>query len=839
MNASQYFSSHKNYFWQWEDEEQIVAIPNSNTISYRPFIINCLEALAPQGIPRFGSLLLALIATNSNGKNDLQTVYSMMKIYDDGIDDKSFNDAFYFLNLLSELPSKYKIGRWRFLLLSSIFESAHRKIVPDKAHALIREFKNSSSQYDITLIGEIGYFKKDCHVFTTLYNQYKNIDQLLELISRYTPIEEEILQDKIVNVTSHSSDLMKAMLEHKSTYHVASLIKHIWAGLNIPYHNELPSQQAIGGISDLSTKGNFDRLVLSEFANEDMLFISRIANNEALYTNREIPPQSNDTDRIILIDVSIKNWGFSKTISHAVMMAIATHPKSNIKYSIFGIGHTYYPILIDTLDNILDSLLVLDNALSPYLGLNKFFAEKKIKNKVEYIYITSLFSYQNSSTQIWHSQNQNKLNYSVIIDESATIDVFKSNKQIQTFSIKAKEIWCKGEIKSPVPLKANYISAQYSYPLLFPVQYKMSTLIHAKGQFLTVNKNQCLFAIEKENKGWTLMYDHLIKNCTHYHVGKTQNDQNLILQFNKNSKDLSITNINTQKSKSINMQEILPSQVKMIIGFENNKFHIFKKYDFSVYWTIDFQDELIVKSNHDNAEELYRLIAHENEKALSRKEQDNKIMKKCDTIYINEKNNLVIHKNELRIIEHHNYVKITQPINTIPLHLAKKVNDTLFEFDDGSTIKLHKSGMLILSSSNNENIYSIALLQSVTNKYGLMRKLAFDSDRYNKNALRTLSNIPIIIYDHLDLATANQRIKEIKSICSDAVLELKSNPPVQIYISAVLDTPVALSTENTYTGNEFFIDNSNTTKTRVSPDFFWKKYIDPFIQHIINYGTKD
>ena len=43
----------------------------------------------------------------------------------------------------------------------------------------------------------------------------------------------------------------------------------------------------------MTNKGDFHRMLLSEFANEDDVFINRVANNEALYIQREIPPEEN------------------------------------------------------------------------------------------------------------------------------------------------------------------------------------------------------------------------------------------------------------------------------------------------------------------------------------------------------------------------------------------------------------------------------------------------------------------------------------------------------------------------------------------------------------------
>jgi hypothetical protein len=60
------------------------------------------------------------------------------------------------------------------------------------------------------------------------------------------------------------------------------------APLHPLHHNML---QPIVRNFDLTNKGDFDKLLLSEFAQDDDVFMSRMPNNEALIFN-EVPPRS-------------------------------------------------------------------------------------------------------------------------------------------------------------------------------------------------------------------------------------------------------------------------------------------------------------------------------------------------------------------------------------------------------------------------------------------------------------------------------------------------------------------------------------------------------------------
>ena len=99
------------------------------------------------------------------------------------------------------------------------------------------------------------------------------------------------LEQPAITENNTQKDYIDELIDNPKTFHSGSLVRRIWSGLNIPFQSVLPSKQPLGGISDLTNKGDFDKLLISEFANDDLVFLSRIANNEALYIQREIPPQ--------------------------------------------------------------------------------------------------------------------------------------------------------------------------------------------------------------------------------------------------------------------------------------------------------------------------------------------------------------------------------------------------------------------------------------------------------------------------------------------------------------------------------------------------------------------
>src|SRR5947208_14057206 len=102
MEAEDYFKTYVDYFWQWEEEGTVLAIPDGPTIAYKEFVVSILEHLSRQGLPSFGSLVLTLIATNPGGDKALEQVYRIVEEKLDDTDSISdlLSSAMEFLRIL-------------------------------------------------------------------------------------------------------------------------------------------------------------------------------------------------------------------------------------------------------------------------------------------------------------------------------------------------------------------------------------------------------------------------------------------------------------------------------------------------------------------------------------------------------------------------------------------------------------------------------------------------------------------------------------------------------------------------------------------------------------------
>lgn len=440
MKAQYYFQQHKDYFWQWEDDGETIAIPNGSTIAYRKYAFEVLHFLTPQGIPSWGSLLLAIIGTN--GKTQMEEFFSLKDMQTNPYGAEAAN----FLRVLNDLPDTYKKGKNRLLVFQAIFKDCHNIMGVKKAKILLSSTPLKEIHVPKVPITSARYVY-DFRTIAALDRKFKKPEDIIEQILNLPRIDEAIVTEN--EQAPKTADFVAQLIDNDKGFKVGALVKRIWSGLNIPLHSKLPSQQPLGGVSDLTNKGDFDKLLISEFANDDLVLLSRLANDEALYIQREIPPQHQNRQRIILIDTSLKNWGTPKIVAFATMLAIAKHPKTDIPCEAFVIGSTCHPIDITTAQGLIDGLQMLEPVLDASKGLEAFIKASKDQKNQEIFVVTSLETLREANMLRAVQDYGAAIAYWIYTDAKGNIDVYKKQqngkKHLQHLLLPLKDLWGKTE----------------------------------------------------------------------------------------------------------------------------------------------------------------------------------------------------------------------------------------------------------------------------------------------------------------------------------------------------------------------------------------------------------
>src|ERR1700754_4584390 len=461
MRSFSYFIRNDDYFWTLEEDGDVIAIRGGDTIAYSEFVIRMLEDLADLGLPPFGSLLLVIIATNHSANDLIGQIEALIRRSITGKNQvyvehrlKVLDEAVRFLNLLASLPVKYTTGKMRVQLFQLLFADCHGKLskgISQQVVSRISLLKGTGNQKVLkTLSGEDMFgdvnIYEEFRCIALLLKKFPDTQTLIGKLAGIPEIEETVLEEE--EEVSVPGDFIESLMDHPTTFPVGALIRSLWSGMSIPIHHSLPSAQPMGGFSDLSNKGDLDKLLISEFAGDDWMFLSRLANNEALYLHRETPPGADQLERIILIDVTLKSWGRPKVLAYAILLAIARHPKTDIHCTAYAVGNDLYPIAVDTVDEVIQSIQLVDGALHPAAGLIKFF-ERSSAAKTEVFFIATEDSMRHPAIQKVISEHYSNFKYWVTVSQEGKIYFYrnqhKGRKLIQQLTLPLDKLWEQGK----------------------------------------------------------------------------------------------------------------------------------------------------------------------------------------------------------------------------------------------------------------------------------------------------------------------------------------------------------------------------------------------------------
>ena len=777
MEWYDYFQCYKGYFWQWEEEGQVLAVPNGSTIAYTEFVTDLLGHLEQQGLPPFGALLLALIATNPDGEKAIDHVYALMdmKLGTANGTREPLNSAFAFLKLLAQTPSPaYRKGKNRFLLFQVLFAECHNIFSVERSKEILAAFKNDPQKSERLMQvkdSQFGTYHNDFRVISLLARRFPDVQSILEKMAEL-PEVDVLVEPEPARADEGKGDFIDGLIHNTQTFHVGALVRDLWSGLQMPHHHTQPSRQAMGGIADLTNKGPFDRLLLSEFAHDDLLLLSRLANGEALYVNREEPPQKDRPERVILIDVSIRNWGTPKTIAYALLLAIARHPKTDIPCTAFAVGNTVQPLAFDTVDALIASLQLLEPCLHPAAGLQEFFRLHGAEKNKEVIFISCKETFEQPALRKAVSDFHAGFSYFIHTDAEGNVGLYKRQqkgiREVQQLHINLKEAW-KKEPKKPAEGLSMVEVIPGAYPILFPPPNHPQKVMADKNgvTYLLTAKKALLQSVgqqEVHKTGWKMLYENLPAVTSDAEIGISKDGHLLLLLFMVSTRDLYIFNLSTGEHGSIYFHEWRKSTYTRFVFYHRWFVYTSSSEKMNQHWMFMLhKKEIVTKILEKPVVQIFHL--HNQLTASSSPPYPafkRSMLRNVKSIFINEVGNLVFNQHELTCTRD-GIIRLEASRSKIRL-VASPVPDqkNKFAFPDGSTVTINPSGMFILESSD-----------------------------------------PI-----------NQTV----------------------WVPSVLDTPLGIATKQDFAGNPYY-DPRNREGQQISPTRFWILYVTPFINTIRRNGT--
>ncbi len=704
MNVNQYFASYENYFWQWEENGTVVAIPESSTIAYKDLVSSILEQLKLQGFPSFGSLLLAITAVNPNGVRSLQEIENILRKHINITSDEYISDAMAFLYLLTGLPDQYKTGERKMLVFRAIFRNCHNVTSAKRADHIATGFNDSNNiSYQIATFNlDNRAINNDLKPLALLHRKFTTVQQILDVIIDLPELEVPIELEETPNPEDPETDedFIDAMINDHRLFKVGSLVRMMWSGIHLPFHSSTPTQQKIGGVSDLTNKGNFDQLLISEYANEDIVFLSRLANNEALYLSRESPPSTNDMKRVILIDVSLKNWGTPKTVAFATMVAIAKHPKTDISCEAYIVGNNVTPIDVTSLDSLINGFQIVEGCLDGAEGIRKYFEEDPDAKNREVFIITETNTQKHASMIKVMSEFREQIAYWIFNDDEGGIDIYKelksSRRHLQHLQLPLEQLWSK-QPKKQAPHRDEKTD---HFPILFQrAQGHLAYFTTENDEIFQVTKEKSLLRLYNKSSryyesGWELFHQNLPFTNKDFAMGLHSNGDYYFLAYSTQNKDITIVNLRNGESKKVDFPQWKHRRNQSFV-FSND---YFLHFNYNSSWQIDMEGNITKNQYHFS--ELKNLFTDHDKKVedIRRRFYSTPgIFKNVKNICINTEGRIVLndlHELQLNSGQH---LKLDRNKYHSKI-LAENPENNVFTFHNGSSIEINPNGVMILKN---------------------------------------------------------------------------------------------------------------------------------------------
>lgn len=663
-----YFKFSQQYFWQWAEGGEVVEWRNGDTICYREDLANLLAATAESGLPPIGTILLLLVACQDKPlsvyeKLLIETIQQLPQPTSWRETMEGFaSQAIEFMEIIQSLPASLRSGDNRIHLLNGLIAKIPNKIPAAKAKEM--SITLDSGDWDGLFINRSGKIdwktvKVDLENLRNLFGFFttkEELELLLRTGLKQLPSPIDIAEEL------PAVDILTQLAEYPKTQGLARLTKHLLAALRIPMKAAGASDLPFGGVSDITNRGDFDRLLLSELAQDEDMLSVRLVNNEALYFRREEPPDQRMFQRIILIDQTIKMWGLPRVFAMSAALALGEQKQVELEVESYGLGgHGVKALQLNTREGVIQALAALDAHLHCGSALQKFVEEHLRQENPELILITSESAFFQADFQKIIQTHKGQIHFVVLVNRSGELSFFQyingSRKLIRQSAFNLEELLFSPSKKTrldqgeserlPMALRME------RFPLLLPttmMNLKRTYTYHMvdPGRVVSISPDQRLLLWMSKTTGAIELRSGIEKGK--YAFGF--DDENMIYIIAQQTQVLHLY--------SVDLRQLTTDHVAIDFktGSRHYDFHFDKPYfkisDYSYYFKLDTISQAITKvelPHHERRKDLIQRSRYLHEMPEIKKiiNPGYSTLTKVKRVYVNHDGHLTINDWVLRL----------------------------------------------------------------------------------------------------------------------------------------------------------------------------------------------
>ena len=432
--TKKYLSPSAPTFWEWGENGEAVTLVGGGVLAFRIELAEALDPMKANGLPPIGAVLIALHATKrpwktidtTNGAwaETIQAYERQGQRFPDGLIKSVGGKLNTFHNVMTGLDDRELIHTG----LSLLFDGCVLE-VPGSAAGDVIESLRAGPPPDMLMA------EQSRDGFDRLRLDLTTLDAGLDRVTadaihrrHETGIENEVLPAELPDLPESRSDAALNLIseleqdpEHAS---LGRLTRQLLSAIRLPRGLGVPQDMPIGGLNDITNRGQLDRLLISELAQDDLTLAIRIANNEALYLRREESQARPPIHRHVLIDLGLKQWGVPRLLSVATALALHAESDEQIELSCWCATHggtqLASPISRDGIDALLSRLEV---NLSPTRAIDQLAEDIEPDSSTELVVIMSQSSLEDAHV----AQSLRRFNkhavYLIGVDRSGRVEV--------------------------------------------------------------------------------------------------------------------------------------------------------------------------------------------------------------------------------------------------------------------------------------------------------------------------------------------------------------------------------------------------------------------------------
>ncbi|NHA06340.1 hypothetical protein G7092_21200 [Mucilaginibacter sp. HC2] len=725
IQTIRYFQGVNGYFWKWAEEGNVLEFANGRTICYREDLVFILDSLEISGKIGIGTVLLLLCACKDNYDTLFELTGHLHKLaylpgykpVEHAIAKELTERTQDLMKLINDLPFEYRSGIKRVALCQAVLENSKQQ--PGKPlKNLLKTFRNGSLDeliFNRTIDFGFTILQTDLIPLALALGQFKDT-AALEMKLR-TGIAKIPIKADIPLPAPVPDELMAVLAADLKTAGLARLAHQISAALNIPMHLSGSSEQSIGGVSDISNRGHFDKLLLSELAQDDLLLTARLANNEALFLQREEMPDQANQEWHILLDTTLKMWGMPRVFGLAAALAFSEGRKRDPLDAWALGGKGSFPMELHTKEGILTTLEQLDPSLNCGAQLKKLVSDIATA-RAKYVLITGPHYREDPVFMEAFTHVKEQLDYLVEVSRDGHITLYETRGK--RYKLAASALIDLEETlfnrKRPGMRKNNLsglpvMLSETDFPLLFPASkiklnhnntFKLNT-----GQMAIITQDRRVLCWAEKEYGARELVDQLdvgdcywgqVKAYLFILIRNLPGAYLRIYQVDMENHNLMIHELNNIKAEEVK--------------FDNGLFHIARVSD--VVSVDPLTGQTMPTAMDWKLFKALPILPHFHVLNQIKKLINNgySVINSAKNIYVNTSGRLYIDQREIRLDQHGrtislkdnslNSLEVIKPVKQENIEVAHLpyIKFTKFSWADGSEAVLDSRGLVHLKSSD-------------------------------------------------------------------------------------------------------------------------------------------